>query len=825
MAYNVCMFRSMRTAGRLAVAALLAYATAAAAQPVSLTPDERAWLDAHGSLRYAPDPGFPPFEFFRDNGELAGATPELLELVARKLGTRIEVVRYSTWTDVMAGMKRGEVDVLGTLTKTPERDKFLLFTKPYIEVPFVLFLRNDTDPLTKLGEVPSMRLGVVEGVGAYSWIREHHPERDLVLVQTVREGLLLLSLGHLDGFVETLPVGAEIISDLGLNNLRVSPDVLSTQPQHLGVALTNAMLRGLLQKGLDAIPEPERDRVLRHWMGFEMMQRAPAFPVWAERVIAAGLLLLLLLLAWIVSLRRVVAVRTRALRTSEDHYRTLLENLPQMIFLKDVNSVYISCNARYAASMGLEAAQIAGKTDFEFYPRELAEKYRADDREVMKSQQVLEFEEQHQAQGVRRMIHTVKTPVFDEHGAVRGVLGIFWDISERKQHEAARERLELQLRQAQKMEAVGRLAGGVAHDFNNILTVILGNANLLAEESGLSPEARAVVAEIAQAAGRASELTRQLLTFSRRQVAEMRPLDLNEVVRRMQPMLDPIARGRITLSLELGADLPAVLADANMMEQVVLNLALNARDAMPEGGVLTLRTRLEEIASAATLAGSARPPGRHVVLEVQDTGLGMDEETKAHLFEPFYTTKEVGRGTGLGLASVYGVVQQHLGWIDVESAPGRGTTFSMYIPAAADRAATPVSPEPAGPIPRGTEFILVVEDETSLRRMTLAALQRLGYRVREAASGEEAEALWTELGGEIDLLLTDVVMPGRMSGLQLAREWRARRPNLPMVICSGYSEDVLYKKEELPADAQFLPKPYDIRSLAATVREALDAAG
>lgn len=812
--------------GRVAIccfAALVLFVNGAiVASADLLSPQERAWLDAHGPLRYAPDPAFPPFEFFREDGTLAGATPELLDILARNLGTQIQVVRYSSWTDVLQGMKRGEADLLGTITRTPEREQFLLFTRPYLEVPFVLFLNRDIPSDVRLEAIVSNRLGVVDSVGAHSWLRQHHPGIAPILLQSAREGLMLLSIGQLDGLVETLPVGAQIISDLGLNSIHVSPNVLSTEPQHLAVALTNQVLLSILQKGLDSIPAPDEARVLRHWMGFEIMQTPSLLPKWARRLLWAVGALVVLLVAWIVSLRRMVALRTYALSASENRYRTLLENLPQMIFLKDAQSVFVSCNERFANDLDIESEQIAGKTDFDFFPPHLAELYRADDQEVMRTRSVREVDEEYMHKGQYRTIHTVKTPVFDEGGEVRGVLGIFWDVSEQRQHEAARARLELQLRQSQKMEAVGRLAGGVAHDFNNILTVILGNTNLLSDDPTLTPETRETAQQIAEAAGRAADLTRQLLMFSRRQMVEMRVLNLNEIIKRMQPILEPLTRDRVTLKLQLQDELPSVSADANMMEQVVLNLALNARDAMPGGGCVTICTRGENIPSAPTLSESDRPPGSYVVLEVEDTGHGMDEETKAHLFEPFFTTKSVGQGTGLGLASVYGIIQQHLGWIDVDSEPGKGSRFSVYLPTAAVAADNPPVPRQDGPLPRGNEFVLVVEDETPLRRMTSSALVRLGYRVREASTGDEAMLLWPEIGGDVQLLLSDVVMPGQLSGLTLARELRKLKPNLTLILCSGYSEDVLFQTEDMPLGVRFLPKPYDIRTLATVVRQVLD---
>lgn len=788
-----------------------------------LAPDERAWLTAHGPLRYAPDPAFAPFEYFRDNGQVAGVTPELLGVVASNLETRIEVVRYPTWSDVLDAIRSGQVDLIGTVSRTAEREEFLLFTRPYLDVPYVLFVQRGVGAGATIADFKGRRVGVVRNYGAHTWVRVHHPELDIVPVETSKEGLLLLSLGRLDAMLETLPVGAQVIADNSLNNLLFLPDVLYSTPQHLAVSRANPILLGILQKGLDAVPEPMRAEIITRWMGYEQLKPRPGPPAWLVRVVLIALTALAVLVVWNVSLRRMVDRQTRRWRESENRNRQLLDTLPQKIFLKDVSSVYIACNRAYARDLKIEARDIEGRTDFDFFPKELAEKYREDDRNVIAARQTREVDEEYRDRGERRHIHTVKTPWFDAEGRVAGVLGIFWDITDRLRDEASRAELEAQLRQAQKMEAVGRLAGGLAHDFNNILTVVLGNANLLAEDDSLPEGARDIARDITLASGRASALIRQLLAFSRRQVVKMQAVDLNETITRMKRILTPLLGAHVELKCRLDPELPPVAADAGMMEQVVLNLAINARDAMPQGGVLTICTETRVTDAGSTIAESARPPGRYVVLTVCDTGTGMDENVKAHLFEPFFTTKDTGRGTGLGLATVYGITQQHGGWIEVDTAPGRGSSFAVYLPMSlADATESDVAMPPA--LVGGNECILVVEDEPSLRKMSCAALQRLGYRVLEAESGVEALSTWDRIGEGVDLLFTDIVMPGGVSGLDLAVRLRARCPSLRLLFTSGYSDDVFFKRTDLPADGRFLPKPYDIASLAGLVREALGPA-
>ena len=386
-----------------------------------------------------------------------------------------------------------------------------------------------------------------------------------------------------------------------------------------------------------------------------------------------------------------------------------------------------------------------------------------------------------------------------------------------------KKNIEERLRQAQKMEAIGQLAAGVAHDFNNILTVIQGRANLLLMSSDASGAMMAEsVQEIRTAAERAANLTRQLLTFSRQRVMQARALDLNETVGSIAKMLRRILDEGIHLELQLGAELPAVEADVGMMEQVVLNLAINARDAMPSGGKLTVQTALAEIAPGDTARHVDAYAGRFVCLSVADTGCGMSAEVTARIFEPFFTTKDVGKGTGLGLATVFTIAQQHRGWIEVRSRVGTGTTFEIYFPASSlAPVAVPVAP--ATERQRGTETILLVEDEEAVRTLAKLILEMRGYRVIEARSGVEASIKWAEHRATIKLLLTDMIMPGGKTGRQLAQELQAAKPALKVIYTSGYSSDYASADFPLQEGLNFLQKPYEIERLLNAVRFCLDA--
>jgi signal transduction histidine kinase/ActR/RegA family two-component response regulator len=382
------------------------------------------------------------------------------------------------------------------------------------------------------------------------------------------------------------------------------------------------------------------------------------------------------------------------------------------------------------------------------------------------------------------------------------------------------KQLEERLRQAHKMEAVGRLAGGVAHDFNNLLTVIRGNSDLLIDREGADKFQKRCLEQIQKASDRAVSMTRQLLAFSRMQVLQPRSLDLNGIVVEMGKMLPRLIGEHIEYSFSPGSSLALIKADPGQIEQVILNLAVNARDAMPNGGSLTVRTQNILVNEAEAASRPPMQPGAYVLLSVTDTGHGMDDATKIHIFEPFFTTKEVGKGTGLGLATVYGVVKQSGGFIWLISSPGNGTTFEIYLPQATEIAAKPEGAENRSPVPQGTETILVVEDEDGVRDLACQFLRVKGYTVLEAGGGQEALDIARQHAGTIHLLLSDMVMP-RMNGGELAAGVKEICPDIRVAFMSGYSEFSRGNLAQGFPEAPVLQKPFSPLSLVEIVRAAL----
>jgi PAS domain S-box-containing protein len=382
--------------------------------------------------------------------------------------------------------------------------------------------------------------------------------------------------------------------------------------------------------------------------------------------------------------------------------------------------------------------------------------------------------------------------------------------------------LERQLRQAQKMEAIGQLAAGVAHDFNNVLTVIQGHAGLIKLNLGPGNPQKKSLEHITSAADRAATLIRQLLMFSRKQVMQFRHLDLNDILRNEIKMLERLVGEHVQIAFRPQNPIPAIHADRSMMEQIAMNLAVNARDAMPNGGRLSITTSLETIHRASTPMDPENRDGNYVCMTFRDTGIGMDTQILTRIFEPFFTTKPVGKGTGLGLSTVFGIVRQHHGWLEVESKPNHGTTFRVYFSASL-QAAEKMEPVVDTALRSGRETVLVAEDEEDLRQMVVEVLRIQGYTVLEAASGRDAIEVWKHANRPVDLLLTDMVMPGGIMGSELAERLSVQSPCLKVIYTSGYSPGMAGKDASLLKLTNFLPKPYSIGKLAQFVRDCLDA--
>ena len=512
------------------------------------------------------------------------------------------------------------------------------------------------------------------------------------------------------------------------------------------------------------------------------------------------------------------ARQREALREQERLLRQIIDANPSLIFVKDWNGRFVLVNQATAHVYGTTVDALVGKTDGDFNRNmEEVAHFLRDDRDVMSSGQskIIAEEPVTNPAGETRWFQTIKVPLRSPAEGTATLLGVATEITERK-------RLEEQLLQSQKMEAVGQLAGGVAHDFNNILTAIVGYTDLLAAELASNVRQLEDLEEIRKAARRAAALTRQLLAFSRKQVLEPRIIDVNAVVLNLDKMLRSLISENIELKTDLADNLGAARADPNQIEQVIMNLAINARDAMPDGGTVTIETGNVTLDDAYAGQHVSVIPGEYVMLAVSDTGCGMDAKTQSRIFEPFFTTKPAGRGTGLGLSTVYGIVKQTGGNIWLYSEPGKGTTFKVYLPAIAALPEDIGKVAPAEAPRRGAGTVLVVEDDEQLRRLTHRALDAQGYTVLVADRGGTALDIARRHKGEIDLLLTDVIMPDT-NGRKLAETIRAARPGMRVLYMSGYPDGAIASHGMLEPGVAYLAKPFTTEAITRRVREVLEA--
>ncbi|MBT0665112.1 PAS domain S-box protein [Geobacter pelophilus] len=524
---------------------------------------------------------------------------------------------------------------------------------------------------------------------------------------------------------------------------------------------------------------------------------------------------------YVIAAARDISVRRKAeaaLRASERFLSNIVDNIPAIVFAKDAKDLrYVAFNKAAEELLGYAREDLLGRTDFDIFPSEQAAAFVAQDRQVLAKGELVEIQEEtaKTSRGDDLILRTKKIPLFDDSGVAQYLLGIAEDITERK-------RLEEQLLQSQKMEAIGRLAGGIAHDFNNILMVIMGYADVLKRGDGLSGPQLENVRKIASASEKAAQLTGNLLTFSRKQVMKTRIANVKEIVLHIEEFVGRIIGEDIQLRTLFSPDDLLVDVDSGQIEQVLLNLATNARDAMPKGGVLTIETGVQELDASQLHAVEGLAPGRYACIAISDTGMGMDEKTRQKIFEPFFTTKEPGKGTGLGMAIVYGILKQHKGLINVYSEPGIGTTFRIYLPLVtlAEVNELPESSpiRPSG----GTETILVAEDEADVRSLVEEILVGHGYRVITAINGLDAVEKYAAHRDDVKLVLMDMIMP-RMSGKDACERIKQQDPEARVLFISGYTMDFVRQCDLLDERTDLVMKPVQPWDLLRRVREMLDS--
>jgi PAS domain S-box-containing protein len=776
----------------------------------------------------------PPFQTRGDDGKPSGLAVDLVREAARRRGIRLEWVYWNKGSEF--ALRSKALDLWPLITVTPDRLKWFHISEPYTGAEHALLVRADS-PYQRTEDLARATIGITN-VQAAGWQLKHRlPETTALYRHTMRDALTDLCTGTTAAlFADSYTTISSLLEDRGCRDQTLRWIAVPEVRSRLGIGATfeNGGVADALRTEIGELAAEGKLADIIGRRGFmvgqhlESMQAELTAQRRATRMTAAATVFALLFVVACWQTIRVTRERDRtrrterSLRDAEQKLRLMANHLREMVMAFDMRRKPIYANRSVETLTGYTAVDLNAASGLPWYHPEDAARMRAHWESFWTGGSVQDVEYRLMARnGSVLWMEATWGPMRDAAGKQIGVQGCERDITPRvKAEEALKESQERYL-QAQKLESVGRLAGGVAHDFNNLLTVINGYGELVWEKLDPASPLRVEVEQIRLAGARAAELTRHLLAFSRKQMVQPRPLDLNRMLEEAEKMLRRMLGEDIRLRTRLEPNLGKVLADAGQIHQVLMNLAVNARDAMPMGGELVLETANVEVDESSASEHPDSQPGSYVMLSVTDTGLGMDEEVRRHIFEPFYTTKGPGKGSGLGLATVYGIVRQSHGWIGVSSEPGKGTAFQIYLP----RVEVKIEDEPpagaSGAVLEGAETILVVEDQEEVRRLASRVLARYGYRVLEADGAQQAIAAAQEHKGAVDLLLMDVLLP-ETDGRTLAGQLRQFLPETRVLYTSGYSQNVIAHRGVLDPGVAYIGKPYTPDGLVAKVREVLD---
>jgi len=905
-----------------------------------LTPSERQWLEEHADrIILAPTPNYPPVDFFNSEGVHSGIAADIFRQIEEHIGYTFTRKQSDTWQDILDSAKARTIDITTIAQKTPERQRFWLFTEPYLKVPTVIVTRKNGQKNLSLDKLAGMNVAIVKGYAINDYLAEHHPELSLTPVPDDLTGLQKVAFGELDALIADLPAASYLISEWGITNLRIAGNTGYVYEYAIASRKDWPILNRILEKGLATITPETRKSIIAKWISYD--QRS--FPwIWVFFVIGSLTLFLAGFLIWNRILARAVRHRTEALALSENKFRALFDASPYSITVSDLTGRYLMVNPAFEAFTGLTYSELVGRTagelgifedppvnsphrdafeadgrldnleisfkhaddgsgsllyssrriDFGGNPAILS--IAVDNTENKRTIEALRHKNQ-QFEGIAANLPGLVYQFYATRDGKRGVsyvsdgteeiLGISYDpehffaqflehidprdqpsfsatIKEAVEHVSnwhfegrynkpsgetlwftgmsspvvkddriefngiilditRQKEAEEHLRQAQHMETVGRLAAGVAHDFNNMLSPILGYAELLSNKFDPSDAGYAQLQQIRLAAERARDLTHQLLAYGRKQMLQVKPVDLNGIVTGMEKLLLRTLRENIELQVHMHPEPCVITADTGQVEQILMNLVINAQDAMPEGGKLRIEVTRQTVGNKRRDRFGEILPGSYGVLIISDTGHGMEDAVREKIFEPFFSTK--GQlDYGLGLAMVHGIVKQHGGAIRVDSAPGRGAAFTIYLPAAQQQLPADETPDREIRPARGSETVLLVEDNEMVRNLTNSILESEGYTVLSAGGGAEALDLLERHTGSIDLLLTDVVLP-RTTGKALYEQVRGRIPGIRVLYMSGYPKDIIARHGILDDNIAFIRKPFSVHQLTAKIREILNS--
>ena len=778
------------------------------------------------AVRVVMDDNYPPYAFRDDQGILQGIAVDQWRLWEKKTGVTVNL-QGMAWAQALRRMEAGEFDVIDTIFRTRVRQALFDYSRPYATLEVPIFFHRDLSGISGITSLRGFTVAVKSGDAALDLLKKNGVTNFVTYLSYER--IVEAARQHeVSVFVMDKPPALYFLYKSRLQNQFKMSAPLYTGRFHRAVHKGRGELLTAVEQGFAAISAQEYQDIDQRWMG------EPAFPtryLWAVVGVLAGVLVVLLgLWVWNRALRRAVREKTaqleqevavshqreQALGESETKFRLFIEHSPGLIFVKDQRLRTVMLSRSFESLLGRPMAELTGRTNEELFP-ELAEQMTRDDQAVLQLPygEFHLIEESHNG----RTYLTHKFPV--PHQGGKGIGGFTIDITDRKAMEEERRRFEAQLQHTQKLESLGVLAGGVAHDFNNILTAILGNVDLALADVAPGSAARESLNDAASASRRAAELCRQMLAYAGKGRFVVERLDLNQVLRDMVHIIEVSLSKTVTLRWNLADHLPALHADSTQLRQIIMNLVINAAESIgDQPGVVILSSGVMNCGRAEladSWVGASLAEGTYVFFEVADSGCGMTPDTLSRIFDPFFSTKFTGRG--LGLAAVLGIVRSHHGAIKVRSQPGQGSTFRVVLPAAAEAPAG-LSPERAGALSwRGTGTVLLVDDEESVRSIAQRMLARLGYQVLTATDGAQALQVFQAHRDRIALVLLDLTMPN-LDGERTLEELLRLQPRLKVILSSGYDENEVTRRLEGQGMAGFVQKPYTLENLAEVLKKA-----
>ena len=790
---------------------------------IDLTEEETEWLGNNiDRIELVPDPSFLPFEGFDKTGRFIGIGADFLSEIEKRLNCKFRIRQVDDWSTALNLLKEGRSSGVLSIVKTPEREEYINFTDPYINVPVVILSREELKAFNTLNRALLYKSGIAVDYPYYEAVKEKYPYLKFVDFKTDAEAIRQLSYGNIDLLAINIASAEYYIREYGLTNLKVSGETELSLKLSIGLNRQMPQLYSIFQKVLSSIPENEKKQIIDKWINFQNPWYVK-YPKLFIVLIVNGVVLLTALAATALTvlvnktLKKRVAAKTAELSKTEEFLKDLLEIIPDPVFVKTSTHEFILINKAYSKLLGKNPEEVIGKTEFELFPKEDAQRFVDSDLQVLKSNLVLEYEDIHvDPEGVVHQLLAKKTALTNYSGE-KNIVTILHDITELREKEK-------ELMQSQKMETIGRLSSGFAHDFNNILGGITGPVELIEYalvEGNQLPKEQILeyTSLVKKASDRAKKIIQQLLSISKNKTRNFRPVNINESVKNVLEIASHSFDKQIEIRALLSDTPSYIKGDYSMLEQVILNILINAYHSMTimrgkneqHGGTITIEISKKTFKNVFTseTTGTTVFPGKYNTLKISDTGTGIDKQTRKLIFEPFFSTKK-GDGSGLGLTMVMNIVNSLKGAIEIESEEGKGTDFILYFPEISPDSAD----ESAGEnIIRGSGNIIIIDDEENIREAASAMLGFCGYTTKCFSGGEEAVAYLKENSNSADLVLLDLILPG-MSAENIFKSIKEINPSIPFILTSGFTENDRIKSLLSEGISLFISKPFTIRELS-----------